>query len=86
LPSLPWCVGAPLTVVAPGVAVACSVFWTLEGGEGSIEFLRSCAVAGGFTDVARGGLIGWLDQMCALVGDVAIHTPTRPLRLQVALL
>lgn len=54
--------GAPLTVVAPGVALACSVLATLEGGEGSIEFVRSCTAGCGFADAARGGLLGRSDQ------------------------
>jgi hypothetical protein len=53
-------VGAPRRVVvvvneAPGVAVGCSVLRALEGGEGSVEAVRSWR-AGGFADAARGGL------------------------------
>jgi hypothetical protein len=40
---------------APGVVVGCSVLRALEGGEGSIEAVRSWR-AGGFADAARGGL------------------------------
>jgi hypothetical protein len=42
-------------IEAPGVAVGCSVLRALEGGEGSIEAVRSWR-AGGLADVARGGL------------------------------
>ncbi len=37
------------------VVVGCSVLRALEGGEGSIEAVRSWR-AGGFADAARGGL------------------------------
>ena len=59
LPSLPAWVGAPrrvvVVVVADGAPGVCSVLRALEGGEGSIEAVRSWR-AGGFADAARGGL------------------------------
>jgi len=43
--------------VAPGVDVGCSVLRAFEGGEGSVEFVRSwIAICCGFADAARGGL------------------------------
>lgn len=87
LPSFPQCVGAPLTVVAPGVAVACSVLGTFEGGDGSMEFVRSCVAACGFAEVARGGLVGMLDQgTCRRIDRIRLTrlTPTLPSRLLVA--
>jgi hypothetical protein len=89
LPSLPAWVGAPLAmfVFALGVAVGCSILTALEGGEGSMEFLRSWAAACcGLTDVARGGgldsrsdwSIGWTYMR------LGVLTPTLLLRLLVA--
>ena len=42
-------------MVVDGAAGVCSVLRALEGGEGSIEAVRSWR-AGGFADAARGGL------------------------------
>jgi hypothetical protein len=50
---------AVAVAVAPGVdvVVACSILIALEGGEGSVEFVRSwIASCCGFADEARGGL------------------------------
>lgn len=53
--------GAPLrvvvVVVAPGVVVLpCSILRAFEGGDGSIEAVRSGTAVCGFAEVARGGL------------------------------
>jgi len=59
LPSLPAWVGAPrrvvVVVVADGAPGVCSVLRALEGGEGSIEAVRSGTCCG-LADAARGGL------------------------------
>ena len=88
MPSLPAWVGAPRRVVvvvvdAPGVEVGCSVLSALEGGEGSIEAVRSGTCCG-FADAARGGLCHMMVRPKHWNGDCERLTPTLLSRLLVA--
>ena len=86
LPSLPAWVGAPRRVVvvdAPGVEVGCSVLRALEGGEGSIEAVRSGTCCG-FADAARGGLHNISVRLKHWNSDCERLTPTLLSRLLVA--
>jgi len=87
LPSLPAWVGAPRRVVVvdapPGVEVGCSVLRALEGGEGSIEAVRSGTCCG-LADAARGGLYHMLVRLRHWNSDCERLTPTLLSRLLVA--
>lgn len=50
------------------MVLLCSILMALEGGEGSIEFVRSWTAACGFADAEGGGLFGAVGQIEALGG------------------